>query len=201
MGAGAQSIFWPEELVRLLVDGGRRVIRYDHRDLGGSTWTDDGPETWEELRGNPPYSTADLAADALGLLDSLGIRRAHFVGAWLGAVVSEAVVEVAPARVLSATLIGMTPPWTRPQFEALWATMEANHRPVESPDELIDQGMSIARASAGPRFPFEESASARCGPGWPRAVTAGWLERAMSRRAFSHPVPARLPSPPRKRRC
>lgn len=178
MGAGAQSIFWPDELVDMLADGGRRVIRYDHRDLGGSTWTDGGPETWEELRGNPPYSTADLAADALGLLDWLGIRRAHFVGAWLGAVVTEVAAEVAPARLLSATLIGMTPPWTPRQFETLWASMEANHRPVESPEELIDQGMSIALASAGPGFPFEEE---RLRALWTRMAARGNRRMARAR--------------------
>jgi pimeloyl-ACP methyl ester carboxylesterase len=98
----------------------------------------------------------DMARDALGLLDVLGIRQAHFAGAWLGGVLTEVAAALAPERVLSATLIGMTPPWPRSRFEDLWRNMEDAHRPLESAPELIEQGMAIARASAGPRFPFEE---------------------------------------------
>jgi pimeloyl-ACP methyl ester carboxylesterase len=140
----------------MLAEGGHYVVRYDHRDLGESTWIAGGTDGWDELRANPPYELTDLATDALGLLDALGIPQAHFVGAWLGGVLTEVATAVAPERILSATLIGATPPWPRSHFEDLWRTMEGAHRPLESVPELIEQGMAIARASAGPRFPFEE---------------------------------------------
>lgn len=156
MGAGAQALYWPEPLCRMLADSGRYVIRYDHRDLGGSTWIRAGPDTWSELERTPPYTLSDMARDALGLMDGLGVHRAHLVGAWLGGVLIEVAADLAPERLLSATLIGATPPWPAEYFEELWSTMEHNHRPLHSPEELIEQGVAIARASCGPGFPFEE---------------------------------------------
>jgi len=178
MGAGAQSLYWPDPLCWMLAEDGYCAVRYDHRDLGPSTWIGDGPDTWEELRGNPPYTLADMAADALGLLDALGIHRAHFVGAWLGGVLTEVAASIAPERIISATLIGATPPWPRSQFEDLWATMEDAHRPVGSTDGLIEQGMAIARASAGPRYPFEE---ARLRALWTQMVMRGNRRMARAR--------------------
>jgi pimeloyl-ACP methyl ester carboxylesterase len=178
MGAGAQSLYWPEPLCQMLMEGGHHVVRYDHRDLGESTWIANGPESWDELRNNPPYALADLTADVLGLLDALGIRQAHFVGAWLGGVLTEVAAAAAPERILSATLIGATPPWPRRQFEDLWQTMEAGHRALESPQELIDQGMAIARASAGPRFAFEEE---RLRAMWTEMVARGNRRMARAR--------------------
>lgn len=176
MGAGAQSLYWPEPLCRMLAAGGRYVIRYDHRDLGGSTWIQAGPNTWSELKGTPPYTLSDMACDALGLMDGLGIQRAHFVGAWLGGVLTEVAAHLAPERLLSATLIGATPPWPAKYFEELWSTMEHNHRLLYSPEELIEQGMAIARASCGPAYPFEE---ARLRALWTEMVNRG--NRAMAR--------------------
>lgn len=124
MGAGAQSLYWPDSLCRMLAEGGRYVIRYDHRDLGNSTWLQAGADTWTELRGNPPYALADMAPDALGLLDALGIARAHFVGAWLGGVLTEVAAGLQSHRLLSATLIGATPPLPHERFEQMWSTME-----------------------------------------------------------------------------
>src|SRR5258708_17363293 len=136
----------------------------------------EGLESWDELRATPPYQLADVAADALGLLDALEIRQAHFAGAWLGGVLTEVAAAIAPDRVLSATLIGATPPWRRSRFEDLWGTMEDEHRPLDSKPELIEQGMAIARASAGPRFEFEE---ARLRGLWTEMVARG--NRPMAR--------------------
>lgn len=68
MGTSAPVIGWPDELVAVLVDGGRQVIRYDHRDTGRSTCVDFATH---------PYTPADLAADALAVLDGYGIAAAH----------------------------------------------------------------------------------------------------------------------------
>jgi pimeloyl-ACP methyl ester carboxylesterase len=187
MGAGAQSLYWPEPFCQMLAGGGYNVIRYDHRDLGESTWISEGPESWGELRRNPPYALADMTADALGLLDALGIRQAHFVGAWLGGVLTEVAAGVAPERILSATLIGATPPLPQSQFDDLWATMEDGHRPVESTPELIEQGMAIARASAGPGFTFEEARL--------RALWTEMAERGNRRMARARHVSAGFFSP------
>ncbi len=182
MGAGAQSLYWPEPLCRMLADAGRYVIRFDHRDLGASSWLDSGAESWSELEDNPPYWLANLAADALGLLDGLGLSTAHFVGAWLGGVVTEVAAGLAPDRLLSATLLGATPPLGRDQFARLWSTMEQNHMPLESPDALVEQGLAIARQSAGPGFPFEEPRL--------RALWQAMVERGNRRMARARHVSA-----------
>lgn len=178
MGAGAQSLYWPDQLCRMLAERGRYVIRYDHRDLGGSTWLETGSDTWEELRSNPPYSLTEMAEDALGLLDALGIAQAHFVGAWLGAVLTEVAAGLQPHRLLSATLIGATPPLPRERFEEMWPAMESNHRPLTSPAELVEQGLQIARQSAGPGFAFEE---ARLRGLWSHMVARGNRRMARAR--------------------
>jgi pimeloyl-ACP methyl ester carboxylesterase len=93
MGANASGITWPEGLVDEL---GRRhrVIRYDHRDTGRSTRAFD-------VR---PYAIGDLAADAVGLLDGLGIERAHVVGMSMGGTLVQLLLLDHPDRLLSATV-------------------------------------------------------------------------------------------------
>ena len=92
MGLGAQMIAWDEELCERLVERGFFVIRYDNRDIGLSTKFDDGPQPdlTALLSGDgssAPYLLADMADDAVGLLDALGIARAHIVGASMGGMI------------------------------------------------------------------------------------------------------------------
>src|SRR5260370_38239928 len=71
-GLGGQMIGWDDEFCELLAGRGFRVIRFDNRDVGLSTWTD------------APYTLEDMAADAAGLPDALAIPAAHVVGGSLG---------------------------------------------------------------------------------------------------------------------
>src|SRR5215218_8712898 len=80
MGLGASMLWWDEGFCRLLADGGRFVIRYDHRDTGRST-------TYEP--GRPGYGGADLEADAVGVLDAYGLRAAHVVGVSAGGAMAQ----------------------------------------------------------------------------------------------------------------
>ena len=103
-GGAASMDWWDDEFCRRLAAGGRHVIRYDHRDTGRST---------SFPAGAPPYSEADLANDALGVLDALGVHRAHLVGLSMGAAMAQRIAVERPHRVLSLTLIapgGDTPP-------------------------------------------------------------------------------------------
>jgi pimeloyl-ACP methyl ester carboxylesterase len=100
MGATASMVWWPEELCLRLAARGRFVIRYDQRDTGRS-------HTYEP--GAPPYSVDDLASDALGLLDALGIDVATLVGMSLGGYVAQIVALQAPERVRSLVLIASEP--------------------------------------------------------------------------------------------
>ncbi|CAL9352510.1 alpha/beta fold hydrolase [Streptomyces sp. enrichment culture] len=100
MGAQAQGVQWNDGLVRRLVDGGRRVLRYDHRDTGRSDTVDFAAH---------PYTVADMASDALAVLDAFGVARAHLVGASLGGVLVQRLGVTHPDRVLTLTSLSSQP--------------------------------------------------------------------------------------------
>jgi pimeloyl-ACP methyl ester carboxylesterase len=100
MGTSAQGIGWPDELVGTLVTGGRQVIRFDHRDTGRSSCVDFATH---------PYTPADMAADALAVLDGHGIAAAHVVGASLGGTIAQWLAAHRPERVLTLTIIMSSP--------------------------------------------------------------------------------------------
>lgn len=114
MGLGMQLIGWPDELVDMLVQRGFRVIRHDNRDVGLSQGFDalGVPNVMAaalrhrlRLRVHAPYQLADMAADALGVLDALGIQRAHICGASMGGMIAQHIAAKHPLRVRSLTLI------------------------------------------------------------------------------------------------
>jgi pimeloyl-ACP methyl ester carboxylesterase/SAM-dependent methyltransferase len=98
-GANSSMDGWDPAFCQRLADGPRFVIRYDHRDTGGST-------TGEA--GKPNYGSADLAADPVGILDALGIGPAHLVGVSMGGALAQLVALDHPDRVASLTLIATT---------------------------------------------------------------------------------------------
>ncbi|EPL06391.1 alpha/beta fold hydrolase [Pseudomonas sp. CF161] len=114
MGLGGQLIHWPDEVVVALCQQGFRVIRYDNRDVGLSTWRqvpDSANLTFEVLRyklGLPvaaPYTLTDMADDALGLMNALHIEQFHVLGASMGGMIAQHLAAMAPQRVESLTLI------------------------------------------------------------------------------------------------
>lgn len=114
MGLGGQLIHWPDEVVVRLCRQGFRVIRFDNRDAGLSTWVQAAPVAhlgYEVLRHrvglsvSAPYSLRDMALDALGLMDALGVRQFHVLGASMGGMIAQHMADLAPERVQSLTLI------------------------------------------------------------------------------------------------
>lgn len=114
MGLGTQMTRWPQALLDTLVDRGFRVIRFDNRDVGLSTRFDDAgiPDMaglmQAMLAGETPdvaYRLTDMAEDAVGLLDALGIERAHIVGASMGGMIAQLIAALHPDHVLSLTSI------------------------------------------------------------------------------------------------
>jgi pimeloyl-ACP methyl ester carboxylesterase len=99
-GAASSMDWWEDGFCRRLAAGGRFVIRYDHRDTGRST---------SFPAGKPPYTHVDMAGDALGVLDALGIPRAHVVGLSLGGGLAQRLAVEDPTRLRSLTLMSTSP--------------------------------------------------------------------------------------------
>ncbi len=164
MGLGMQLTAWPPAMVQGLVDAGYRVIRLDNRDIGLS-------QHFDHLRTpnllltaikhrlgmaiTPPYSLHDMALDAIGVLDALGIARAHIVGASMGAMIAQRVALAAPDRSLSLTSIMSTsgarglPQAKPPVMRALMS------RPKGSDTEaLIAHAIRLFTLIGSPAFPY-----------------------------------------------
>jgi pimeloyl-ACP methyl ester carboxylesterase len=157
MGIGASMLWWEEGFCRLLADGRRFVIRYDHRDTGRSITYEPGP---------PGYTGADLVADAAGVLDAHGIPVAHVVGVSAGAAFAQLLALDHPDRVASLVLISSSPalpgerelPPPTEEFNRFVATAAVDWRDAES---VIDHLVAYSRVLAGERRPFDEAATRR----------------------------------------
>jgi pimeloyl-ACP methyl ester carboxylesterase len=113
MGLGAQLIHWPEEFCELLAGRGFFVVRFDNRDVGHSTKIDDAPVPDPAAivsgdLGGVRYTLDDMADDAVGLLDHLGIDAAHVAGASMGGMIAQTMAVRHPDRVLSLCSIMST---------------------------------------------------------------------------------------------
>ena len=166
MGFGAQLTLWPDELVEELVGEGFRVIRFDNRDVGLSEKFDGvkapGPvklTLLSKIGFTPkvPYTLADMADDAIGLLDALEIEQAHIVGASMGGMIGQHVVARYPARCLSYTQIFSTTGnagLPAAKKEALDALVKLPASQEE--DALVDHGVMLARTIGSPKYPSDE---------------------------------------------
>ncbi len=168
MGLGAQMIAWPDAMCQDLAGRGWRVIRYDNRDSGLSEQLD--ALGIPDLQGimmrlatgtpvHPPYELGDMARDALGLLDALGIRQAHVVGASMGGMMAQILAATHPERVLSLTLMMTTsgdPRLPRPSLAVMSATLA---RPKDAGDvaALHAWYCSYFRVLEGARYPSSDA--------------------------------------------
>jgi pimeloyl-ACP methyl ester carboxylesterase len=154
MGIGGSMLWWEQGFCRMLADGGRFVIRYDHRDTGRSA-------TYEP--GRPEYTGADLVADAVGVLDAYGVAAAHVVGVSAGGAFAQLLALVFPDRVLSLVLISTSPatpgerglPSATERYMEFLATAEVEWSDQES---VIEYLVDYSRVLAGGERPFDEAA-------------------------------------------
>jgi pimeloyl-ACP methyl ester carboxylesterase len=110
MGLGTQMLAWHEDFCNGLAERGFFVIRHDNRDIGRSTRLDGAktPTLWQLLRRDPrgaAYTLADMANDSVGVLDHLGIERAHIVGASMGGMIAQRIAIDHRQRALSLVSI------------------------------------------------------------------------------------------------
>ncbi len=164
MGLGAQMISWDDAFVDELVKRGFFVIRFDNRDVGLSTWFDDagvpniGELMIQALSGSAkaPYVLDDMAADAAGLLDALGIASAHVVGASMGGMIAQAFAIRYPSKVRSlVSIMSTTGERTvgNPHPDAMAALMEP---PPSTRDEAIEAAVKAYTVFGSPGYPFNE---------------------------------------------
>lgn len=168
MGLGAQMIAWDDAFVDRLVDRGHFVVRYDNRDCGLSTKFESfqgmtAPEAMAaRLTGQPikaPYLMKDMAADGIGLLDALGIEKAHVVGASMGGMIVQDMAIHFPERLLTMTSIMSTTgapeiPLSTPEASAALLRPPATDR-----ETAIRDAIDASRLISGPGFPFDEVAA------------------------------------------
>ncbi|MBI3782679.1 MAG: alpha/beta hydrolase [Deltaproteobacteria bacterium] len=166
MGLGGQMILWHEDLCEAFASRGFRVIRFDNRDVGRSTWFDhlgvpDIMSTvtaaFARLPINAPYLLKDMAADAVGLLDALGIDKAHIVGASMGGMIAQTLAIEFPSRALSLTSIMSTtgnPDLPQAKPEAMGVLLAP---PPTNREESIERGVMVFRTIGSPGFPFDEA--------------------------------------------
>ncbi|MCJ8167975.1 alpha/beta fold hydrolase [Pseudomonas sp. A3.4] len=167
MGLGGQLIDWPDSVVTALCQQGFRVIRFDNRGVGLSVWQRSAASpslAWQAVRyrlGLPveaPYVLADLADDALALLDALQIERAHVLGASLGGMVAQHMAAKAPQRLLSLTLLMSTSgdPGLPPPNEHVLTLL--TQRSGDSLEARIDQQVALLAALGNPAWPSDMQA-------------------------------------------
>jgi pimeloyl-ACP methyl ester carboxylesterase len=183
MGLATQMIAWPDELCETLAGRGHFVVRFDNRDTGGSTHLDNlGPPRRTDilLRRHPPYTIGDMAADTVGLLDGLGLRDVHLVGASLGGFIAQTVALGHPGRVRTLTLmmtstgsrlVGQPKPRIYPRL--------LRRRTIADRSAAISATVEIFRLIGSPGFAFdEEYLRGLAGRSWDRGYDpAGYLRQ------------------------
>ncbi len=164
-GNGAQMIFWEVEFCELFAKNGYFVIRFDNRDAGLSTKFEeagipDFPAAIKALMEGKPvesaYSLDDMADDAVGLLNALGIEKAHICGASMGGMIAQVISYRHPKHVLSLTsIMSTTGNPDLPQGEPETIATVIAPAPEER-EAYIEHNMNIWRRLWSPGFPFEE---------------------------------------------
>lgn len=167
MGLAAQMTLWPEALLNAYVAAGYRVIRFDNRDIGLSTHLKD------RLNGHPvsvmarhrfglsidaPYSLQDMAADVVGLMDSMGLASAHLVGVSMGGMISQIVAAKWPERVRSLTLVMTStnsPRLPLPQSKLIWKLAGVGGKGHDE-TTVVSRSLDFWKAIQSPGFPPRE---------------------------------------------
>lgn len=170
MGLGAQMILWEEEFCNRLAEKGHYVIRFDNRDAGLSQKMDDAgvPNVirimQKALKGEKvesPYTLDDMADDSIGLLDALGIEKAHVCGASMGGMIAQVVALRHPSRVLSlVSIMSSTGDPSLPPAKPEAMSVLLTPPPAER-DAFIEHSVKTWKTISGSGFAFDEGRARR----------------------------------------
>jgi pimeloyl-ACP methyl ester carboxylesterase len=161
MGLGAQMVGWPDGFCAELTARGFRVVRFDNRDVGLSTHLD-GPvpkRPWSRVPA--AYTLADMAGDALAVMDAVGWPAAHVVGASLGGMIAQQLAVSAPERVLSLTSVMSTPsprigrmrPRTVLTLVRRARRLSRERGPATTPEAMADFMVAMQEVTGSPGHP------------------------------------------------
>jgi pimeloyl-ACP methyl ester carboxylesterase len=175
MGLGCQLVHWDDDLCRMFADRGFHVVRYDNRDTGGSTRWDQPVDILAVMQaagaGEPvrvPYLLTDMAADAVGLLDHLGVDRAHLCGVSMGGMISQTIAIEYPERVRSLASVMST----TGDLDVGMPTAEAMGELLRPPSQTREEFLAAAVRQAGvwgsPGLLDEERSRRIHGKAWDR---------------------------------
>ena len=161
MGLGIQMLGWDERFCNMLADRGYFVIRFDNRDVGLSSKIEGGspPDLMKLMGGDfssATYTLDDMAADAAGLLDELGIEKAHVVGVSMGGMIGQTLAIRHPERVLSLTSIMSTtgsPAVGQPRQDVLMALITP--APADR-QGFVDHQVNTFKLIGSPDYPMQE---------------------------------------------
>jgi pimeloyl-ACP methyl ester carboxylesterase len=198
MGLASPLIWWDPELCSMLARRGYYVITFDNRDVGRSTKVRARVtrrmlvRAFAGRRARAPYSMVDMARDAFGLLDHLGIDRAHVVGVSMGGMIAQTMAIEEPARVRSLTSIMSTTGkrtvgWQHPR---LFPSLLRPLRP--GPEAYADSSVAMWRLIGSPGYPRPEEET--------RAVAHATYERGISSSGALRQMMAILTQPDRAAR-
>lgn len=184
MGVAAQLIHWPNQFCCALIERGLQVIRFDNRDCGHSTHLKSAhaPDLAAVLAGDlssVSYTLTEMAADAAGLLEAMGLASAHIVGASMGGQIAQVLACDHPSRVRSLTSMMSTtgnPSVGQPAPHVLKEIFSGT--PPLTREEVIAQRVKAARIVGSPGYPADpEEISARAGLAFDRSNDLAGMTR------------------------
>lgn len=191
-GLGMQLLGWPDLFCTSLAESGYRVIRYDNRDIGLSekiTHSKSPSIAWMSIKkrfgfsSKIPYELEDMANDAVGILDALGIKQAHFIGFSMGGMIAQLVAINHLSRIKSLTsMMSSTGNPSLPPSEKQVINHLLSKPKTDDQHQLIEHGIKTWQLIGSPKHPASEQTL--------RNFVTSLVERSMYPKGFNNHLAA-----------